>query len=152
MTITQYIAKLAKLEKDLIPFVQSILEKNEKIILGMIKLRLYNRGIDGDGNKILPDYQPSTIASKKEDGQKTSHVTLRDTGSFYNSLFLTYKRGLLQIDSMSDKKSPLVSKYGPAILDLTEQEHENIINNIITPEINKWFQKQFDASVEIEIN
>ena len=85
-SISIYINELKKINSNFDFEVGKILRKNEGKILSIIKLRLFNRGVDGDNKKILPSYANRTIADKKKKGQRTSHVTLRDTGGFYKSM------------------------------------------------------------------
>jgi hypothetical protein len=91
-----------------------------------VKNRLYQYGVDGDGKEILPSYSRSTIETKKEKGQRTSHVTLRDTGLFYKGFYLELVQYDLILNSSDDKTSFLLNKYGRAVLEFTRQEKETI--------------------------
>ena len=82
-------------------------------------------------------YQVIEQVSKRKKNQRTSHVTLRDKGSFYKGMFITYKNDSIFIDSNVQYKLFLTRKYGEDILSLTEQEQQFIIDSIIEPGINK---------------
>lgn len=135
--IDAYLSSLRKLELDLDKIVNDIIRKNEKYILSMIKLRLWNYGIDAAGKKILPDYKESTKKAKKEDGKRSSHVTLRDEGDFYRSMIILFDGNKILISATDDVTGILINKYGVDILGLTIQEQRTIIDTIIEPEIIK---------------
>lgn len=135
--IDAYLFSLNKLTNDLDKIAADIIRKNSKYILATIKLRLWNYGVDAAGNKIMPEYKASTIKVKKAEGRRSSHVTLRDEGDFYRSMFLTVEQNKLFIGASDHITSTLISKYGPDILGLTEQEQRNIVDTMIEPEVIK---------------
>ena len=139
--IGNYINKLEALENNLVEKAKKAILDKQGLILGKAKLRLFNFGVDGDNSKITPEYRHSTVQIKAGQGQRTSHVTLRDTGEFYSSMFIDTSTNDIFINSTSEKLGPLISKYGVAITELTEQEQIFIIDTIIEPflvkEINK---------------
>lgn len=91
--------------------------------------QLFEKGIDSTGRSlddIGGGYSPYTIELKTAKGQPTDHVTLKDTGDFYNS-FRIY------LDSNSDFKitadtikdtSDLIADWGRDILGLTEDSQQ----------------------------
>lgn len=137
MSLDAYLSDLRKLESSLEAEISSIISKKESFLVGLIKNRLYQRGIDSDGKKILPDYKPSTIKRKKEDRQRTSHVTLRDKGDFYAGIYIEVIDWLISVSSTDGKTPSLIEKYGQGILGFTQQEQEVIIFSIIEPRIQK---------------
>src|ERR1017187_5547833 len=66
-------------------------EFNDFIIELNTQTQLYEQGIDSTGESI-GEYSAYTKMLKKEKGQITDHVTLKDTGEFYKS-FKTYWNG-----------------------------------------------------------
>jgi hypothetical protein len=140
MTIEQYANGLAKLRDTLPAKVDEILMKNSNFITGMLKLRLYNYGQDGDYEQI-GFYSPKTQELKKKKGQKTTFITLRDTGSFYAGMYLESKNGEYKIDSTARQTQMLIAEYGPEILQLTYKQQTDIINNIINPELQKYIDE-----------
>lgn len=148
MSLDSYINFLNKEADGIEELVKKIVLDNSGKILSMIKLRLYQKGIDGDGKTIVPEYSELTIADKKGKRQITSHVTLRDTGEWYKSFYVTYDSGNIIVNSDLPKTDELVEKYGKSILELTNQEIENIINSIIEPKIIK----RLNSFTQIEID
>lgn len=145
--INAYLNSLENLSGGLETEINSIINKNAGKILRELKLRLFNKGIDGDGNS-LGGYHPSTKAQKKHEGKRSSHVTLRDTGSWYASLFLTYSNGELTVNSLNEKTPLLIEQYGSAILDLTIQEQELIIFGIIEPAVQKYINSTLPTEID----
>jgi hypothetical protein len=150
--LDSYLLDLRNLEQNLDSIISAAILKNEGLILQKLKLRLFNIGVDGSGRKLQPDYSKYTITLKKSNNQRTSHVTLRDTGAFYASMYLEYNQvsGSLFVDSDDPKYLELVSKYGPDILGLTIDEQRFIIFSIVEPavqkELNKINNRQIDLS------
>lgn len=138
MTIEQYTAKLESFKANINTEVDKILVKNSNIITGMLKLRLYNYGIDGN-YELIGEYSEKTKITKKANNQKTNFITLRDSGRFYAGMFLESKNGKYFIDSKDYKTNVLVETYGEPILDLTYKQQNDIIENIINPELEKLF-------------
>jgi len=58
--------------------------------------QLYNEGIDSLGNS-LGEYSAYTKSIKGAKGQRTDHITLKDTGEFYNSFRVILSGNKLQI-------------------------------------------------------
>lgn len=121
--------------------LRNIIKKNESKIVGLVRTRLYRYGVDGDGKEILPTYSLRTINTKKEKGQISSHVTLRDEGLFYKGFYLELEKYDLILNSSDGKTSALLDKYGEAILYFTKQEKEYIINEIIDPGLEELISK-----------
>lgn len=76
-------------------------------------------------DEIGGEYSPYTVMLKKDKGQITDHVTLKDTGAFYRS-FKTYwrneKNGVIQItaDTMKENGQDLITRWGKDIIGLDE--------------------------------
>ena len=96
-------------------------EVQDEIIRLNTEDQLYEDGIDSL-NKKLGDYQPYTIVIKRRKGQKTSHITLKDTGAFYDSFKVRVTNNGLEIqaDDSSRYDKPLTEEFGIDILGLTE--------------------------------
>lgn len=137
MLLLDYINFLNKEADGIENLIKKIIQDNSGKILSIIKLRLYQKGIDGDGNAITPEYALGTIVNKKGKNQITSHVTLRDSGSWYKSLYVYYEDGYILTNSNQVKTIELVEKYGNSILEFTNDEIKLIIDSIIEPEILK---------------
>lgn len=150
-TLDDYLNDLRQLSNNLNKIVESAIIKNEGLILQRLKLRLFNTGIDGSGKKITPEYSENTVAIKIQNNQRTSHVTLRDTGIFYASMYLDYdeRNNQIFVDSDDPKKMFLIDKYGPDILGLTKEDQDFIIFSIIEPEIIKELNKINNRKIDL---
>ena len=135
MSLQKYLLDLYQFNLSLDKLLKDIILKNEGKIIALVKNRLYQFGVDGDGNEITPTYSGSTIRYKKEKNQRTSHVTLRDSGLFYKGFYLELVGYDLILHSSDNKSSALLDKYGAAILHFTKQEKDFILNEIIDPAI-----------------
>ena len=136
MALKLYNATLRNLEyrlrrfRDLIPeFLEDALYEIEPRIIKAIQNQLYQRGINGRGEKIM-DYQPYTpvtIKIKKAKGQPTTRVTLRDKGSFYEGMHIIFMDDGFVITSSDSKTSELRQKYGDSIFRLTDENFTRIV-------------------------
>jgi hypothetical protein len=95
-------------------FIDLIIELNTKN-------QLYDKGVDAIGDSI-GSYSAKTKAIKDASGQISDHVTLNDTGKFYES-FKVYinsqKDFVISADTIKDTDD-LIFKYGKDILGLNE--------------------------------
>ena len=149
--IQEYINSLTELSKNLETIAHNAIEKNQGKILSMVKLRLFNKGIDGSGSLISPYYHPETIKYKKGRGQRTSHVTLRDSGNLYRSFVVEFKNNTIFIETNLRYKNDLISRYGSEIFDLTITEIRIIILSFIEPEIIKELNRLKNIDITDEI-
>ncbi len=111
-------------------FIDLIIELNTK-------KQLYDRGINAKGESI-GDYSLYTKAIKDEKGQIFDHVTLNDTGKFYES-FKVYvnsqKDFVITADTIKDT-SDLIVDWGRDILGLTPESLKTLresAKNILIP-------------------
>lgn len=85
------------------------------------KNQLYDKGVNAKGES-LGEYSLYTRALKQERGQINDHVTLNDTGDFYNS-FSVYLNGsnfIITANTIKDT-SDLIADWGRDILGLNEE-------------------------------
>lgn len=102
-----------------VEFTNYIIELNTKN-------QLYDKGIDAKGERI-GSYSPKTKAIKDANGEISDHVTLLDTGKFYES-FRVYLQGsdlIISADTIKDTDD-LIFKYGQDILGLNEDSLEKL--------------------------
>lgn len=93
--------------------------------------QLYDKGIDSLGDS-LGDYSPFTVRVKVYKGQKTSNITLKDTGEFYDSFDVTvYKDGFTISADAQKEDSNLVEEFGIDILGLTDGSIDKLIREYI---------------------
>nr|DAD77816.1 MAG TPA: hypothetical protein [Myoviridae sp. ctlRg1] len=105
---------------------------NEHIICDMIADQMYS-GYDGRGKKIEPEYTPFTVSIKRQKGQPTDRVTLRDTGDFHSSLRVEFDEGGFYVTSDDSKAAELLEKYGTNIFRLSNQNLTILIREYIRP-------------------
>lgn len=99
-------------------------ELQDEIVRLNTQDQLYEDGIDSLNRKLGGDgkYSPYTITLKRQKGQRVDHITLKDTGAFYNSFKVTVNsRGFTIVaDDKSHYDVPLTDDFGIDILGLTE--------------------------------
>ena len=108
---------------------------------------MYKDGIRSDGSKI-GTYSNLTIEFKKIKGQKYDHITLKDTGDFYDSFkpFVDSNGDIeintdpIKIDVFGDKTN-LIEKYGSNIVGLTSENIDKL-NKVLIPKIRKYVLEQ----------
>jgi hypothetical protein len=149
MSIDEYLISLKNLESSLNDEISKVIKEKQGFLVGLIKNRLYQKGIDAFGKQILPTYSKSTIEEKKLKNQRVSHVTLRDKGDFYNSIFVEIKDFVLKVWATDDKTEGLIFKYGEGILGFTKDEQDIIILGIIEPHIQKIINSLNKGKIDI---
>lgn len=136
MDINNYIARLNDLSNNMDGYIRDIVLKNKGGLLGSIKLRLYNSGVDAEGNS-LGGYSEITKKLKRKKNKRTSHVTLRDSGDWYGSMFIDFQEGSILVDATDWKTGLLEDVYGEEILNLSEDEASIFVDSILEPELEK---------------
>lgn len=93
--------------------------------------QLEEDGIDSLG-RALGDYSPYSVEIKKMKGQRYDHITLKDTGAFYDSWVVTVDRDGINIDAddVSHYDEPLFKVWGEDVLGLTK-ENLAILQSVI---------------------
>lgn len=80
--------------------------------------QLFQEGIRSD-NKSLPDYSNTSVNVY---GKRAGHITLKDTGEFYQSFVVKVdKRGIDIVADTQKEDTDLSIKYGNEILGLTDE-------------------------------
>lgn len=116
------------LKKEVIKILNS--KKVQDFVITMQQERLYNTGKDSEGES-LGSYSPFTVVIKQEKGQRTDHITLRDTGEFYESMTFYANETELVFDADAQKEdSNLFADFGLDILGLTDFDRERLIELI----------------------
>lgn len=78
-------------------------------------------GRRSDDSIITPLYKELTVKIKKEKGQPVDRVTLKDTGSFYDKIFVKPEKGeSILIESEDNKNEKIVKKYGEKIFGINK--------------------------------
>lgn len=99
--------------------------------------QLYMQGVNRLGVSIMDymPYTPLTIEIKKEKGQPTNRVTLRDENDFESSFFLEVGEKQFEIKASDFKTEGLMEKYGRQILGLTNENIAALIRQYIYPDL-----------------
>ena len=119
----------------------SLVVKEENLVLDLNRLlQLYATGENDQKQPITPLYTPYTITIKRQKGQPTDRVTLKDTGAFYNSFDIKYSANEFTIFATDPKTRRLVAKYGASIFGLNDYSLQVLIDTIkpkLVEELNK---------------
>lgn len=92
--------------------------------------QLYEKGIDSEGNS-LGDYSPFTRGIKQEKGQRFDHITLKDTGAFYDSFKVVQRPEGLMVEADSNKgDKDLRVEFGNEIVGLTSESLNKVIQEV----------------------
>jgi hypothetical protein len=139
MNIASKIKELERLKKKVPNQAKVISKKYKDVILDYIREKqLYEKGIDGNGSKLLK-YKPFTIAIKKAKGEVYNRTTLLDSGSFYDGMDLIFTdQNAIGIFSRDEKAPDLISKYGSDIFAFTVNNQEEINEEIFLKNLIKW--------------
>jgi len=111
-------------------FIARSLDENKEIVEDLIGLQ-HEAGIDGTGKRIKPEYTQTTIRIKKGKGQPTDRVTLKDEGDFRKGITQRVRKNRADIFGRDPKTEALKDKYGPEILDHTEESKKEIQQQIL---------------------
>jgi len=147
-SIDEYIVKLDNLANSMDIRLRDIVLRNKGALLSTLKLRLFQKSLDGNYN-FLGTYAPMTKRRKKKKGQISNRVTLRDTGDWYNSMFVDFKSNTILIDATDVKNDVLKDIYGDAILDLAEQEVEFFVDTKLDPELQRMIDDLGNINIDI---
>lgn len=114
--------------------INRIIKRHEAEILSWnTQNQLYDQGIGGDGERLIPEYAESTKKRKSKLGQPIDRVTLRDTKTFHDKFTIHYGYDYIQIEApplIKNRSFSLTSwlkeRYGKDIFGLTEANLEKL--------------------------
>lgn len=115
-------------------FAREIVSSEPEFIEDLVTFQL-DKGIDGDGERIVPGYTARTKQIKQAKGQPTDRVTLRDTGDYWSSIESKVTNDYFTTDATDIKADSLEDKYGVSIDKLNDQSVNIIINDLLIPEL-----------------
>jgi hypothetical protein len=132
----------SSLKSDAIWFNVVDQEVKDMIIQMNTEDQLEEQGIDSLGRS-LGDYSPYTIIEKQLKGQRYDHITLKDTGAFYDSWVVTVSRDAITIDAddTSLYDQPLFQVWGEDVLGLTD-ENMDILRAVIADKYIEYIYEQ----------
>lgn len=116
--------------------------KNEDFALFLVTEDQLFKGFDSEGRRIRPPYAALTRQIKRQKGQPTDRVTLRDTGAFYEGMEMIYGSDEFTIINIDAKTPKLRAKYGRDILGLNKQSRD-----LLALKIKPDLQEDFKQSV-----
>ena len=111
--------------------------RNEESFVVRLQADQMFDGYRGDGREIRPMYAPSTVLIKRQKGQPTQRVTLRDTGDFHDSIVIEYGPTEFRLDATDEKRPYLAGKYGEQIFGLDDVALDRLINKVREPIIRE---------------
>ena len=114
------------------------------IMIRMNKDQLLVYGIDSEGrptrnSRGSTQYRPRTIRQKKIEGQTYSHITLNDSGAFYDSFDINFKPTTIRFEAYDIKKNDqggldsLFAIHGKNVMGLTKENLEIIKKDYTQP-------------------
>lgn len=141
--ILRLASKLETFQNTLPALILATVRANEEIVLDMnTEDQLFERGVDRNNeplNKKNP-YSPITLQIKRQKGQPTGRVTLRDSGDFHESFYIKYTSDSFEIRASDFKYGDLVDKYG-AIDGLTADNLQDLLRNYILPDLIRHLRR-----------
>lgn len=112
-----------------------VVKDNQEIALDLnTDSQLFDKGIDANGNLLPGPYAPFTIDIKGLKGQPTDRITLKDSGDFHESFFMSATKFPIVIDATDSKRNELVGEWGEDIFGLTD-ESQSSLNEDILPDL-----------------
>jgi len=133
MQIEKSIKKIHNYLKNCKKFGEEIIIKNEDHIIKENVSQMYDLGQNIKGES-LGEYTPTSKWIKQQKGQRTDHITLRDTGDFHKGIGMkksgeTQKESEFEIKS-KDWKSDMLERGFPNIFGLNEEKLKNFTQNM----------------------
>lgn len=138
--LNQLIANFKDLEAHMNDYIIEVLRNNDNVIVEMnSEEQLYEQGITRDGKSIASyaPYSPITIEIKKEKGQPTNRVTLRDEEDFHESFYVIFNNDSFEVYAADWKVETLKVYYGDEILGLTDENLIELARQYVLPELIK---------------
>lgn len=127
----------------------------QDFIINNIQDRLENTGVDAFGNRLITDfaksqgsrsYSKNTKTIKKAKGQNYSNVTLKDTGTFYNSFKIAANNTFYTINANFNKsKNNIFQNFQDSYTDINDFQKSilNLNDNELKIFINEYFIPNF---------
>jgi len=121
-------------------------KNTSELALELNRHQMYDQGVDAKG-KDIGQYKETTVRIKQKKGQRSDHMTLSDTFSFYKKMFVSAKSFPILIDSKDEKTGMLEEKYGE-ILGLTS-EHTKVYRDAVTLEYKQLLHNVIEEKSEV---
>lgn len=135
--IKEKIEALKKFKNEVPKLVIQLAAEEEARIIDWNTFQL-EQGIENTGQQITPFYTPFTVQIKKEKGQPSDRVTLKDTGDFHQSFFLVVNPTSIAVYARDEKTLKIERKYGKEIWGLTDVNLQQLID-LVKPKLQELF-------------
>jgi hypothetical protein len=102
----------------------------------------FDKGQDSNGTQFVPSYALSTKIIKKNKGQPTDRVTLKDSGDLYGNITIQANTTNAIIETNTDYFKYLLVHYkNNSILGIQDEAMEEFLIDYTLPEIEKNFKQ-----------
>ena len=129
-TILNMLRRFEALDTDKI-CIEALQETKETI--ADLNAEQMNKGQKADGKEINPQYSQTTVEIKRKKGQPTDRVTLKDTGAFYQGIYVSVDSSRVVTESTDSKSTGLQKKYGENIFGLNDLFKREYLNEKLRP-------------------
>lgn len=143
MGFDRKIKQLTGIRKNLDKFIAKTVRENAHILEDGITEQLYEKGQDGLGRS-LGSYSDSTkqfkntLAGALGRDTRSDHITLKDTGDFYESIKIKLTSKGVETTSQPQKDTTnLVDQFGKAILFISEANIDAFRQDILVDDLRK---------------
>lgn len=126
---------------DILREVQQVITITGEDIAEFNRRQMFS-GVRSTGTEIKPDYAPLTVLIKDQKGQPSDRVTLKDTGQFYDNIFVDVNSDTFEIDSNDAKSEALKKKYGNRIFGLTPESRGEYVQYHFFPALRDSITKK----------
>jgi hypothetical protein len=92
-------------------------------------------GLDAEGLLIEPPYTGTTREIKKQKGQPTDRVTLKDKGDFYRGIVAKVRAQDVGLEGTDSKTQELQEKYGQDIIGISDEAVDAFRDDYVRPEL-----------------
>lgn len=124
---SEWINEIGNVQRKINEIILEVVRDHEMEIIKLnVEDQLYDKGVDGNGNKLNPPYAESTKVRKRKKGQPTNRVTLKDSGEFYKGFYLWYEEDGFSIQVDDIKTKYLVNRYGKDIAGLDRESMDKM--------------------------
>jgi len=144
MSFDKKINQIKGVRKNINRFIDKSVGENAHIIEDNItEDQLHDKGEDGLGRSLgqYSDFTKqfkNTIAAQLGRDNRSDHITLKDTGEFYESIKVTLSSRGVEISSRPQKDDTnLIDEFGEEILFLNEENLEAFRQDILLDDLRK---------------
>lgn len=129
---------LREIEESIYSTLKDVINKESDVLVEILtQNQMFQKGEDGKGLSIHPDYAQSTISIKLTKSQPTDRVTLKDSGDFYKSINIVAESDKFIIEAPIEYSKFLTAKYGQDILRIQDMEMKEFFMKFVRPELEK---------------